>query len=91
MQSSGALQANNSWVNKTRQMVCQVPSSWLQVIIGDEILAAKVEDTNTKFLCSELRAIGWQVCRASGDKWRGGLSRGGGMSWGVVHACRGVR
>ncbi|GAB4821656.1 hypothetical protein N2152v2_008702 [Parachlorella kessleri] len=36
------------------------------VIIGDEILAAKVEDTNTKFLCSELRAIGWQVCRASG-------------------------
>ena len=31
------------------------------VIIGDEILAAKVEDLNTAFLCGELRAIGWRV------------------------------
>lgn len=33
------------------------------VVIGDEILAAKVQDTNTPFLCSELRAIGWRVCK----------------------------
>ena len=35
------------------------------VIVGDEILAAKVQDLNTHFLCSELRAIGWRVCKAS--------------------------
>ncbi|PSC67404.1 FAD synthase [Micractinium conductrix] len=31
------------------------------LIIGDEILSAKVEDVNTRFLCQELRAIGWRV------------------------------
>lgn len=31
------------------------------VIIGDEILSAKVEDVNTPFLCGELRALGWRV------------------------------
>lgn len=41
-----------------------------QVIIGDEILSAKVEDVNTRFLCSELRSIGWQVCRVSGPRAR---------------------
>lgn len=35
------------------------------VVIGDEILAAKVQDVNTHFLCSELRAIGWRVCKVS--------------------------
>lgn len=34
------------------------------VIIGDEILSAKVEDVNMRFLCSELRAMGWRVERA---------------------------
>lgn len=33
------------------------------VTIGNEILSAKVEDMNTPFLCAELRAIGWQVCK----------------------------
>lgn len=33
------------------------------IVIGDEILAAKVHDVNTPFLCSELRAIGWRVCK----------------------------
>ena len=33
------------------------------VVVGDEILAAKVQDVNTHFLCSELRAIGWRVCK----------------------------
>lgn len=33
------------------------------VIVGDEILSAKVPDTNTSFLCAELRAIGWRVCK----------------------------
>ena len=35
-----------------------------QVVVGDEILAARVEDVNTRFLCRELRALGWRVCKA---------------------------
>lgn len=31
------------------------------VVIGDEILAAKVDDVNMKFLCKSLRSIGWLV------------------------------
>lgn len=31
------------------------------LIIGDEILAAKVDDVNMKFLCKSLRSIGWLV------------------------------
>ena len=31
------------------------------LIIGDEILSAKVDDANTPFLCRELRALGWVV------------------------------
>jgi len=34
------------------------------LIIGDEILSAKVDDINTRYLCSELRGIGWRVDRA---------------------------
>ncbi|KAI7844692.1 hypothetical protein COHA_001780 [Chlorella ohadii] len=34
------------------------------LIIGDEILSAKVEDVNTRFLCGELRSIGWTVDKA---------------------------
>lgn len=33
------------------------------LIIGDEILSAKVEDVNTRFLCRELRSIGWRVSK----------------------------
>ncbi|MEW5309379.1 MAG: hypothetical protein WDW38_001273 [Sanguina aurantia] len=33
------------------------------VIIGDEILSGKVHDSNSGFLCSEMRAIGWSVGR----------------------------
>lgn len=33
------------------------------IVVGDEVLAAKVQDVNTPFLCSELRAIGWRVCK----------------------------
>lgn len=33
------------------------------VIIGDEILAAKVEDLNTRFLCSEMRRVGISLQR----------------------------
>lgn len=36
----------------------------MQVVVGDEILAARVEDVNTRFLCRELRALGWRVCKA---------------------------
>lgn len=35
------------------------------VIIGDEILSAKVDDTNSPFLCRQLRSIGWRVCRVA--------------------------
>lgn len=34
------------------------------LLIGDEILSAKVNDVNMSFLCSELRASGWLVERA---------------------------
>ncbi len=33
------------------------------LIIGDEILAGKVEDTNSSFLCRELYALGWRVVK----------------------------
>ncbi|EFJ40692.1 hypothetical protein VOLCADRAFT_99481 [Volvox carteri f. nagariensis] len=33
------------------------------VIIGDELLSGKVEDVNARFLCRELRSLGWQVTR----------------------------
>ena len=33
------------------------------LIIGDEILAGKIEDTNSSFLCRELYAIGWRVVK----------------------------
>ena len=33
------------------------------LVIGDEILAAKVQDANTSFLCGELHAIGWRVAK----------------------------
>ncbi|KFM27689.1 FAD synthase [Auxenochlorella protothecoides] len=35
------------------------------IIVGDEILAAKVEDVNTRFLCKELRVAGWRVCKVA--------------------------
>lgn len=35
------------------------------IIVGDEILSGKVEDVNTRFLCTELRSLGWQVSRVS--------------------------
>eukprot|EP00878_Enallax_costatus_P028716 GHUV01031051.1.p1 GENE.GHUV01031051.1~~GHUV01031051.1.p1 ORF type:complete len:571 (+),score=152.40 GHUV01031051.1:434-2146(+) len=41
--------------------------SWVAgiVVIGDEILSGKVEDTNTPFLCKKLHDIGWTVCKVS--------------------------
>jgi FAD synthetase len=33
------------------------------IIIGDELLAGKVDDVNTPFLCRELHALGWQVAK----------------------------
>jgi len=44
-------------------------------IIGDEILSAKVEDVNTRFLCSELRSIGWTVEKVGWDEGQGWLCR----------------
>ena len=39
------------------------------LIIGDEILAGKIEDTNSCFLCRELYAIGWRVAKACIPHW----------------------
>ncbi|PNH11162.1 putative FAD synthase [Tetrabaena socialis] len=33
------------------------------VVVGDELLSGKVEDVNARFLCKELRSMGWQVAR----------------------------
>jgi molybdenum cofactor synthesis domain-containing protein len=41
-----------------------IPTAGL-VIIGDEILAGKVEELNCKFLLKALRSIGWSVARVS--------------------------
>ena len=35
------------------------------VVVGDEILSAKVDDLNMRFLCAELRGLGWRVERAA--------------------------
>jgi len=34
------------------------------IVIGDELLRGTVGDVNMRYLCSELRAIGWRVSRA---------------------------
>lgn len=58
------------------------------LIIGDEILSAKVEDVNTRFLCQELRAIGWRVGKVGGvGVWTVGacwwcVAWVGGVGWG---------
>ena len=33
------------------------------IIVGDEIVTGRVGDTNTRFLCQELHAIGWHVAK----------------------------
>ena len=35
---------------------------------GDEILSAKVEDINTRFLLGELRALGWRVNKVMAEE-----------------------
>ena len=35
------------------------------VIIGNEVLSGKTQDTNSHFLCQELRALGVEVRRIS--------------------------
>lgn len=37
--------------------------SWVAglVVVGDEILSGKVEDSNIRFLCTKLYEIGWTV------------------------------
>jgi molybdenum cofactor synthesis domain-containing protein len=45
-------------------MLRTTPTAGL-VIIGDEILKAKVEEQNCKFLLKQLRSVGWQVQRVT--------------------------
>jgi len=35
------------------------------VLVGDELLAARVEDANAGFLCGRLHALGWDVARVA--------------------------
>jgi FAD synthetase len=35
------------------------------VVVGDEILSGKVQDSNSAYLARKLHAIGWQVKRVS--------------------------
>lgn len=35
------------------------------IIIGNEVLSGKTQDTNSHFLCQQLRALGVEVCRIS--------------------------
>lgn len=63
------------------------------LIIGDEILSAKVEDVNTRFLCAELRSIGWTVekVRWLVAKCGGGCCGGmGAVAVGDVRAAEGA-
>lgn len=46
--SAGGLSSSMSWVAGI-------------VVVGDEMLSGKVEDSNTPFLCSRLHEIGWTV------------------------------
>lgn len=47
--------------------------SWVAgiVVIGDEILSGKVDDTNTAFLCRKLHEIGWTVGKVGGRQLSG--------------------
>jgi hypothetical protein len=59
--------------------------SWVAglVIVGDEILSGKVEDSNITFLCTKLYEIGWtvrKVCCLLGP-W---YDRGVGNTWHCV-------
>lgn len=63
--------------------------SWVAgiVVIGDEMLSGKVEDTNTPFLCKELHRIGWTVRKVGtggrlreGSRRRGAERQGGGTN-----------
>jgi hypothetical protein len=38
------------------------------VIVGDEILSGKVEDSNISFLCTRLYEIGWTVRKVGGGR-----------------------
>lgn len=42
--------------------------SWVAglVVVGDEILSGKVEDSNISFLCTKLYEIGWTVRKVRG-------------------------
>jgi len=42
--------------------------SWMAglVVVGDEILSGKVEDSNISFLCTRLYEIGWTVRKVRG-------------------------
>ena len=66
LERSGRISGKNSMVRgeSERDLLQTIPTAGL-VIIGDEILAAKVEDQNCKFLLKQLRSIGWQVVRVS--------------------------
>ncbi|KAG2443340.1 hypothetical protein HYH02_009404 [Chlamydomonas schloesseri] len=46
-----------------QEAVSELTRSAAIVVVGDELLSGKVDDVNARFLCRELRALGWQVLR----------------------------
>ncbi|PNW74277.1 hypothetical protein CHLRE_13g592500v5 [Chlamydomonas reinhardtii] len=45
------------------EAVSELTRSAAIVVVGDELLSGKVDDVNARFLCRELRSLGWQVLR----------------------------
>ena len=62
LERSGRIEKGSTSVSISRvhSYVNNMPTAGI-VVIGDEILAAKVDDANMKFLCKSLRSIGWLV------------------------------
>lgn len=62
LERSGRIQKKSRSVARVHSFVknMHTPTAGV-VVIGDEILAAKVDDVNMKFLCKSLRSIGWLV------------------------------
>ena len=69
--------------------------SWMAglVVVGDEILSGKVEDSNISFLCTKMYEIGWTVRKVGrgrvGFSFKGVVR--GFRGWGLCCAAAGQR
>ncbi|KAG2492852.1 hypothetical protein HYH03_009006 [Edaphochlamys debaryana] len=60
---SGSRQRTTGAGSTGGALVSELTRSAAIVIVGDELLSGKVEDVNARYLCRELRSMGWQVLR----------------------------